>query len=138
LAAHDKVVLVQALIFLVRNEIVMYRHLNDISGFDAPPPRPDQPPYARARQPRQYHVPMNADAHDIKVISVKQPDHTVNSLGIKGLSSDYGVLQTRQQTGKLIGPWQIETRKAIPPSRQRQRPARMTAPHPAEGRWPRS
>jgi xanthine dehydrogenase YagR molybdenum-binding subunit len=32
-----------------------------------------------------YHVPVNADVHDIKVIFVDEPDDTINPLGIKGL-----------------------------------------------------
>ncbi|MEA2760425.1 MAG: xanthine dehydrogenase YagR molybdenum-binding subunit [Methylobacteriaceae bacterium] len=33
----------------------------------------------------EYHVPVNADVHDIKVIFVDEPDETVNPLGIKGV-----------------------------------------------------
>jgi xanthine dehydrogenase YagR molybdenum-binding subunit len=33
----------------------------------------------------EYHVPVNADVHDIKVIFVDEPDELVNPLGIKGL-----------------------------------------------------
>jgi xanthine dehydrogenase YagR molybdenum-binding subunit len=33
----------------------------------------------------EYHVPVNADIHDIKVIFVDEPDEVVNPLGIKGL-----------------------------------------------------
>jgi xanthine dehydrogenase YagR molybdenum-binding subunit len=33
----------------------------------------------------EYHVPVNADAHDVQVIFVDEPDGTVNPLGIKGL-----------------------------------------------------
>ncbi|WP_108514475.1 xanthine dehydrogenase family protein molybdopterin-binding subunit [Bradyrhizobium algeriense] len=33
----------------------------------------------------EYHVPVNADIHDIKVIFVDEPDEMVNPLGIKGL-----------------------------------------------------
>jgi xanthine dehydrogenase YagR molybdenum-binding subunit len=33
----------------------------------------------------EYHVPVNADVHDIKVIFVDEPDDTINPLGIKGL-----------------------------------------------------
>ncbi|MGC2316093.1 MAG: xanthine dehydrogenase family protein molybdopterin-binding subunit [Bradyrhizobium sp.] len=33
----------------------------------------------------EYHVPINADVHDIKVIFVDEPDETINPLGIKGL-----------------------------------------------------
>jgi xanthine dehydrogenase YagR molybdenum-binding subunit len=33
----------------------------------------------------EYHVPVNADIHDIQVIFVDEPDPTINRLGIKGL-----------------------------------------------------
>jgi xanthine dehydrogenase YagR molybdenum-binding subunit len=33
----------------------------------------------------EYHVPVNADVHDIKVIFVDEPDEEINPLGIKGL-----------------------------------------------------
>jgi xanthine dehydrogenase YagR molybdenum-binding subunit len=33
----------------------------------------------------EYHVPVNADVHDIKVIFVDEPDKIVNPLGIKGV-----------------------------------------------------
>jgi xanthine dehydrogenase YagR molybdenum-binding subunit len=33
----------------------------------------------------EYHVPVNADVHDIKVIFVDEPDAIINPLGIKGL-----------------------------------------------------
>ena len=33
----------------------------------------------------EYHVPVNADVHDIKVIFVDEPDATINRLGIKGV-----------------------------------------------------
>ena len=33
----------------------------------------------------EYHVPVNADVHDIQVIFVDEPDDTVNPLGIKGV-----------------------------------------------------
>jgi xanthine dehydrogenase YagR molybdenum-binding subunit len=33
----------------------------------------------------EYHVPVNADVHDIKVIFVDEPDQLVNPMGIKGL-----------------------------------------------------
>jgi xanthine dehydrogenase YagR molybdenum-binding subunit len=33
----------------------------------------------------EYHVPVNADVHDINVIFVDEPDDTINPLGIKGL-----------------------------------------------------
>ena len=33
----------------------------------------------------EYHVPVNADVHDIKVIFVDEPDEMINPLGVKGL-----------------------------------------------------
>jgi xanthine dehydrogenase YagR molybdenum-binding subunit len=33
----------------------------------------------------EYHVPVNADVHEIDVIFVDEPDDIVNPLGIKGL-----------------------------------------------------
>jgi xanthine dehydrogenase YagR molybdenum-binding subunit len=33
----------------------------------------------------EYHVPANADVHDIRVIFVDEPDDTINQLGIKGV-----------------------------------------------------
>jgi xanthine dehydrogenase YagR molybdenum-binding subunit len=33
----------------------------------------------------EYHVPVNADVHDIKVIFVDEPDELINPLGIKGV-----------------------------------------------------
>jgi xanthine dehydrogenase YagR molybdenum-binding subunit len=33
----------------------------------------------------EYHVPVNADVHDVEVIFVDEPDEIVNPLGIKGL-----------------------------------------------------
>ena len=33
----------------------------------------------------EYHVPVNADIHDIEVIFVDEPDDIVNPLGVKGL-----------------------------------------------------
>jgi xanthine dehydrogenase YagR molybdenum-binding subunit len=33
----------------------------------------------------EYHVPVNADVHDIEVIFVEEPDELVNRLGIKGV-----------------------------------------------------
>ena len=33
----------------------------------------------------EYHVPVNADVHDIKVIFVDEPDEIINPLGIKGV-----------------------------------------------------
>jgi xanthine dehydrogenase YagR molybdenum-binding subunit len=33
----------------------------------------------------EYHVPVNADIHDIQVIFVDEPDEIINPLGVKGL-----------------------------------------------------
>ena len=33
----------------------------------------------------EYHVPVNADVHDIKVVFVDEPDNIINPLGIKGV-----------------------------------------------------
>ena len=33
----------------------------------------------------EYHVPVNADVQDIKVIFVEEPDESINPLGIKGV-----------------------------------------------------
>ena len=33
----------------------------------------------------EYHVPVNADVQDIKVIFVDEPDNIVNPMGIKGV-----------------------------------------------------
>jgi len=33
----------------------------------------------------EYHMPVNADIHDIKVIFVDERDDTINPLGIKGV-----------------------------------------------------
>ena len=33
----------------------------------------------------EYHVPVNADVHDIEVIFVEEPDDVINPLGIKGV-----------------------------------------------------
>jgi xanthine dehydrogenase YagR molybdenum-binding subunit len=33
----------------------------------------------------EYHVPVNADVHDVQVIFVDEPDETVNPLGVKGV-----------------------------------------------------
>ena len=34
----------------------------------------------------EYHVPVNADVHDIEVIFVDEPDEQINPMGIKGLA----------------------------------------------------
>jgi len=40
----------------------------------------------------EYHVPVNADIHDIKVIFVDEPDNTINPLGIKGAVGESGIV----------------------------------------------
>jgi xanthine dehydrogenase YagR molybdenum-binding subunit len=40
-----------------------------------------------------YHVPVNADVHDIKVIFVDEPDDIINRLGTKGLG-EIGIVGT--------------------------------------------
>ena len=32
-----------------------------------------------------YHVPVNADVHDIRVIFVDEPDAVINKMGVKGV-----------------------------------------------------
>jgi xanthine dehydrogenase YagR molybdenum-binding subunit len=41
----------------------------------------------------EYHVPVNADVHDIEVIFVDEPDQLVNPLGIKGVG-EIGIVGT--------------------------------------------
>jgi len=41
----------------------------------------------------EYHMPVNADVHDIKVIFVDEPDALVNPLGIKGVG-EIGIVGT--------------------------------------------
>jgi xanthine dehydrogenase YagR molybdenum-binding subunit len=33
----------------------------------------------------EYHVPVNADVHDIDVIFVEEPDELINPMGVKGV-----------------------------------------------------
>ena len=33
----------------------------------------------------EYHVPVNADVQDIKIVFVDEPDNIINPLGIKGV-----------------------------------------------------
>jgi xanthine dehydrogenase YagR molybdenum-binding subunit len=33
----------------------------------------------------EYHMPVNADIHDIEVIFVEEPDELINPMGIKGV-----------------------------------------------------
>ncbi|HYH42928.1 MAG TPA: molybdopterin cofactor-binding domain-containing protein, partial [Burkholderiales bacterium] len=41
----------------------------------------------------EYHVPVNADVHDIDVIFVEEHDAIINSLGVKGLG-EIGIVGT--------------------------------------------
>ena len=41
----------------------------------------------------EYHVPVNADIHDIEVIFVEEHDEIVNPIGVKGLG-EIGIVGT--------------------------------------------
>jgi hypothetical protein len=45
----------------------------------------------------EYHVPVNADMHDIEVIFVDEPDDIINPLGIKGLG-EIGIVGSRRDS----------------------------------------
>jgi xanthine dehydrogenase YagR molybdenum-binding subunit len=68
----------------------------------------------------EYHVPTNADVHDIKVIFVDEPDETINPLGIKGLG-EIGIVgvaaaianATHHATGKRVRDLPITLDKVI-------------------------
>ena len=49
----------------------------------------------------EYHVPVNADVHDIEVIFVEEQDEIVNPLGIKGLG-EIGVVGTAAAIANAI------------------------------------
>jgi xanthine dehydrogenase YagR molybdenum-binding subunit len=49
----------------------------------------------------EYHVPVNADVHDIKVIFVDEPDEIINPLGIKGVG-EIGVVGTAAAIANAI------------------------------------
>ncbi len=49
----------------------------------------------------EYHVPVNADVHDIKVIFVDEPDDIVNPLGIKGVG-EIGIVGTAAAIANAI------------------------------------
>jgi len=49
----------------------------------------------------EYHVPANADVHDIEVIFVDEPDEIVNPLGIKGVG-EIGVVGTAAAIANAI------------------------------------
>src|SRR3954451_15493167 len=48
-----------------------------------------------------YHVPLNADVHDIQVIFVEEPDETINPLGIKGVG-EIGIVGVAARIAKAI------------------------------------
>ena len=49
----------------------------------------------------EYHVPVNADIHDIEVIFVDEPDELINPLGIKGVG-EIGVVGTAAAIANAI------------------------------------
>jgi xanthine dehydrogenase YagR molybdenum-binding subunit len=49
----------------------------------------------------EYHVPVNADVHDIKVIFVDEPDALVNPMGIKGVG-EIGIVGTAAAIANAI------------------------------------
>jgi xanthine dehydrogenase YagR molybdenum-binding subunit len=49
----------------------------------------------------EYHVPVNADVHEIKVIFVDEPDEIINPLGIKGVG-EIGVVGTAAAIANAI------------------------------------
>ena len=49
----------------------------------------------------EYHVPVNADIHDIDVIFVDEPDEVINPLGIKGVG-EIGVVGTAAAVANAI------------------------------------
>jgi xanthine dehydrogenase YagR molybdenum-binding subunit len=49
----------------------------------------------------EYHVPVNADVHDIEVIFVDEPDATVNPLGVKGVG-EIGIVGTAAAIANAI------------------------------------
>jgi xanthine dehydrogenase YagR molybdenum-binding subunit len=69
----------------------------------------------------EYHVPVNADVHDIEVIFVDEPDEIVNPLGIKGLG-EIGIVgvaaaianAVHHATGKRVRDLPITLDKLLP------------------------
>jgi xanthine dehydrogenase YagR molybdenum-binding subunit len=49
----------------------------------------------------EYHVPVNADVHDIEVIFVDEPDKIINPLGIKGIG-EIGIIGTAAAIANAI------------------------------------
>ena len=50
----------------------------------------------------EYHVPVNADVHDIKVIFVDEPDEIINPLGIKGWARSASSASRRRSPTRSI------------------------------------
>jgi len=59
--------------------------------------------YGRIMNPNiaEYHVPVNADVHDVEVIFVDEPDECVNPLGIKGLG-EIGIVGVAAAIGNAV------------------------------------
>ena len=49
----------------------------------------------------EYHVPVNADVHDIEVIFVREEDYIVNPIGAKGLG-EIGLVGVAAAIGNAI------------------------------------
>ena len=49
----------------------------------------------------EYHVPVNADVHDIEVIFVKEEDDIVNPIGAKGIG-EIGLVGVAAAIGNAI------------------------------------
>src|SRR5205823_14193779 len=49
----------------------------------------------------EYHVPVNADVQDIKVIFVDEPDEVINPLGIKGLGCMEGAFRALRPSDRV-------------------------------------
>jgi xanthine dehydrogenase YagR molybdenum-binding subunit len=60
-----------------------------------------QPAWSRMTWRAEYHVPVNADVHDIEVIFVDEPDEMINPLGVKGIG-EIGIVATAAAIGNAI------------------------------------
>jgi xanthine dehydrogenase YagR molybdenum-binding subunit len=49
----------------------------------------------------EYHIPVNADVHDIQVIFVDEPDPDVTPLGVKGVG-EIGIVSTAAAIANAI------------------------------------
>jgi xanthine dehydrogenase YagR molybdenum-binding subunit len=49
----------------------------------------------------EYHVPVNADVHDIQVIFVEEPDELINPMGIKGIG-EIGIVGVAAAIAKAV------------------------------------